>query len=100
MIGSRGKISRFLVRYRAAGLDEALFRKLCAPVGLDIGAETPAEIAVSIAAELVRVRRHADRAPIPLSAYPLPVRGGDGTARPPLWGDPDHAEPPITIVRG
>jgi xanthine dehydrogenase accessory factor len=85
MIGSRGKVARFLVRFTAAGLDPALFRKLCAPVGLDIGAETPAEIAVAIAAELVRVRRGADRTPLPLSAIPLPARGGDGTARPPAW---------------
>ncbi len=91
MIGSRGKVARFLVRFRAAGIDESLFGKLCAPVGLDIGAETPAEIAVSIAAELVRVRRHADRVPVPLSAVPLPARGGDGTARPPAWST-DHAE--------
>ncbi|MEZ4241886.1 MAG: xanthine dehydrogenase accessory protein XdhC [Myxococcota bacterium] len=56
MIGSRGKVARFLVRLKAAGLDERLFTKLCAPVGLDLGAETPAEIAVAIAAELVRVR--------------------------------------------
>lgn len=87
MIGSRGKVARFLVRYRAAGLDEALFAKLCAPVGLDIGAETPAEIAVSIAAELVRVRRRADRPPVPLSAIPIDARGGDGKATPPAWKD-------------
>lgn len=93
MIGSRGKIARFLVRFRAAGMDEALFAKLCAPVGLDIGAETPAEIAVAIAAELVRVRRRADRAPLPLSALPLPARGGDGTARPPAWSTAELAPP-------
>lgn len=88
LIGSRAKVARFLVRLRAAGMDEALFRRLCAPVGLDIGAETPEEIAVSIAAELVRVRRGADRLPQPLSAIPLPARGGDGRARPASWPDP------------
>ncbi len=68
MIGSRAKVARFLRRFRAAGLDAALFDRLAAPVGLDIGAETPAEIAVSIAAELVRVRRGADdRPPVPLA---------------------------------
>ena len=83
MIGSKAKVARFLVRFRAAGLDPALFRKLCAPVGLDIGAETPAEIAVSIAAELVRVRRGTNRVPQPLSEVPLEARGGDGKARAP-----------------
>jgi xanthine dehydrogenase accessory factor len=85
MIGSRAKVARFLIRYRAAGIPEALYAKLSAPVGLDIGAETPAEIGVAIAAELVRVRRHADRTPIPLSQIPLPARGPDGVACPPLW---------------
>jgi xanthine dehydrogenase accessory factor len=102
MIGSRGKVARFLVRFRAAGLDESLFSKLCAPVGLDIGAETPAEIAVSIAAELVRVRRRADRLPVPLSAIPLPARGGDGAARPAAWStdaEPADDEEPIKVVR-
>ena len=85
MIGSRAKIAKFLVRYRAAGLDENLFPKLSAPVGLDIGAETPSEIAVAIAAELVRVRRHADRNPIPLSQIPLAARGATGVGSPPAW---------------
>lgn len=85
MIGSRAKVARFLVRFRAAGLDEALFRRLSAPVGLDLGAETPAEIAVSIAAELVRVRRNTTRDPLPLSSLPLKARGGDGRAVPPAW---------------
>jgi xanthine dehydrogenase accessory factor len=83
MIGSRAKIAKFLVRYRAAGMDESLFRKLSGPVGLDIGAETPTEIAVSIAAEVVRVRRRVDRVPLPLASLPLAARGGDGTATPP-----------------
>lgn len=100
MIGSRGKVARFLVRFRAAGLDEALFRKLCAPVGLDIGAETPSEIAVAIAAELVRVRRRADRPPVPLSAIVLPARGGDGVAVPPLWAEATLAEAPPASVPG
>jgi xanthine dehydrogenase accessory factor len=83
MIGSRAKVAKFLIRLRAAGMDPVLFRKLCAPVGLDLGAETPAEIGVAIAAELVRVRRGTTREPSPLSAIPLPARGGDGIATAP-----------------
>lgn len=83
MIGSRGKLARFLVRFRAAGMDPALFSRLSSPVGLDLGAETPAEIAVSVAAELVRVRRGSAAPPRSLSEVPLEARGGDGTAIPP-----------------
>lgn len=100
MIGSRSKVAKFLIRLRAAGLDEALFRKLCAPVGLDIGAETPAEIAVAVAAELVRVRRRVSRVPVPMSAIPLPARGGDGVARPPAFGDQPVIEPGDTSEAG
>lgn len=67
MIGSRVKVAKFSLRLRAAGMDESLFSKLSAPVGLNIGAETPEEIAVSILAELIRVRRKSTDAPLPLS---------------------------------
>jgi xanthine dehydrogenase accessory factor len=83
LIGSRAKIAKFFIRLRAAGVDEALFARVSAPVGLDLGAETPEEIAVAIAAEVVRVRRGVSRAPVPLSAIPLPARGGDEVAHPP-----------------
>lgn len=80
LIGSRTKIARFFLRLQASGMDPALFRRLSAPVGLDIGAETPEEIAVAIAAELVRVRRRSARPTLALSELPLPARGGDGRA--------------------
>ncbi len=83
MIGSRSKVAKFFVRLQAGGTDPALFRKLSAPVGLDIGAETPEEIAISIVAEMVRVRRRCERTPDPLSAHPIQARGGDGRAVPP-----------------
>ena len=57
LIGSRAKIAKFYLRLRAAGADEALFTRVSAPVGLDVGAETPEEIAVSIVAELIALRR-------------------------------------------
>jgi xanthine dehydrogenase accessory factor len=62
MIGSRGKVGRFHKRLAAKGLldgDAGATRwaRLRAPIGLDLGAETPHEIAVAIAAELIAVRR-------------------------------------------
>ena len=60
MIGSRGKVGRFRKRLEAKGLvgeGDARWARLRAPIGLDIGAETPEEIAVAIAAELVARRR-------------------------------------------
>ncbi|MDB4955948.1 MAG: xanthine dehydrogenase accessory protein XdhC [Myxococcales bacterium] len=58
MIGSRGKVGRFRKRLEAKGLfDETTWARLRAPIGLDLGAETPEEIAVAIAAELVARRR-------------------------------------------
>ena len=58
LIGSRGKVGRFEKRLRAKGLyDEARWARMSAPIGLDLGSETPAEIAVAVAAELVMRRR-------------------------------------------
>jgi xanthine dehydrogenase accessory factor len=60
LIGSRGKVARFHKRLEAKGLaSPERWARLHAPVGLDIGAETPEEIAVAIVAELVAHRRRA-----------------------------------------
>ena len=67
MIGSQAKATKFRLRLRNAGLSDDVLKRLRAPVGLDIGAETPAEIAVSIASEVIRARRGVDRVPLPLS---------------------------------
>jgi len=83
MIGSEAKVAKFFIRLRAAGVEESLFQRVSAPIGLDIGAETPEEIAVAIAAELIRVRRQHGAVPGPLSEKPLPARGGNGKATPP-----------------
>lgn len=64
MIGSRGKVGRFQKRLAARGVAAEAWHHVHAPIGLDLGAETPAEIAVAIAAELVALRRRGavDRA--------------------------------------
>ena len=55
-MGSRRTHAERLDRLRAAGLAEADLARLCAPVGLDLGARTPEETAVSIAAEIIAHR--------------------------------------------
>lgn len=56
LIGSRRKIAMFKERMAARGIDETKWERVRAPIGMDIGADTPEEIAVAIAAELVQVR--------------------------------------------
>ena len=55
-LGSRKTNARRLERLRRKGLDEATLARLHAPIGLDIGAWTPEEIALSIMAEIIAER--------------------------------------------
>ncbi len=57
MIGSQNKSRTVLRHLREKGIGEELLEKVHTPVGIDIGSETPAEIAISILAEMVAVRR-------------------------------------------
>ena len=62
MVGSKRKAITVFRELTREGLNPELFDRVHSPVGLDIGAVTPEEIAVSIVAELIAVRRHAERA--------------------------------------
>ena len=64
MIGSKRKTISIFRELVKEGLDEKLFERVHAPVGFDIGAMTPEEIAVAITAELIAVRRRVER-PLP-----------------------------------
>jgi xanthine dehydrogenase accessory factor len=57
MIGSRRKVRTIFEHLRQAGVDEPLIDRVHAPIGIDMGSQTPAEIAVSIVGEMVAVRR-------------------------------------------
>ncbi|MDC0713227.1 xanthine dehydrogenase accessory protein XdhC [Stigmatella sp. ncwal1] len=57
VIGSRRKAERFRMRLQAAGAAPEALDRIRSPMGLPIGALTPEEIAVSIVAELIQVRR-------------------------------------------
>jgi len=58
-MGSARKTRLVIEQVLKDGCDPAKVASLCGPIGLDIGAETPAELAVAILAELVAVRRGA-----------------------------------------
>ncbi len=62
LIGSRAKVARISSALLAEGLPAECLARIHAPIGFDIGAVTPAEIAISILAELIAVRRGADTA--------------------------------------
>ena len=59
MIGSRRKVLSVYHALERQGIPPDKFERVHAPVGLEIGALTPEEIAISIAAELIAVRRGA-----------------------------------------
>lgn len=60
-IGSRGKIAITRQRLAEAGIPESEFERVHSPIGLDIAAETPEEIAISIAAEMIKHRACENR---------------------------------------
>jgi xanthine dehydrogenase accessory factor len=60
MIGSKRKVLSIYKELEKEGISRQKFERVHAPVGLDIGAITPEEIAVAITAEMIAVRRHAD----------------------------------------
>lgn len=57
MIGSKRKVLRVFDALRETGVSDDQLRNVYAPLGLDIGADSPAEIAVSAIAELLKVKR-------------------------------------------
>lgn len=57
MIGSRRKTKLVFDHLAAKGISSEMLRRVHAPIGLDIGSETPQEIALSIVAQLVEARR-------------------------------------------
>jgi xanthine dehydrogenase accessory factor len=60
MIGSKRKVISIYKELETEGLPKHLFNKVMAPIGLEIGAVTPEEIAVAIVAEMIAFRRNMD----------------------------------------
>lgn len=85
LLGSRRRVQGLKQQTAAAGaLPESALAALRGPVGLDLGAETPAEIAAAVVAELVAVRRGGSGLPLSrLEQRPAPgpgVAAGDAEA--------------------
>ena len=72
MIGSKRRSKATLERLAEQGYRPQELSRVHTPLGLDVAAETPAEIAVAIAAEIVRVRRHGPFETISLAAKARP----------------------------
>lgn len=72
LIGSRRKVLAIFDDLRRAGVPREAMERVRAPIGLDIGAVTPAEIAVSIFAEIIATRRNAcDHPAAPMRLTPV-----------------------------
>ena len=64
MIGSRRRVRATFAKLLEEGVDRALLALVRAPLGLDVAAEAPAEIAVAVAAEIVLLRRGGSGRPL------------------------------------
>jgi xanthine dehydrogenase accessory factor len=74
MIGSPSKVKNIFKSLLQQGITRETLARVHAPIGLDIGAETPDEIALSIAAEIIMQRRQASGAPLRLVHHLLDER--------------------------
>lgn len=64
MIGSRRRVRAAFEQLAAEGVEAAWLARIHAPLGLDIGAETPAEIAIAVGAEIVLAGRGGSGRPL------------------------------------
>jgi len=71
MISSESKAKGILSRLRRDGISDDLLRRVVTPIGLDIGAETPAEVAVSTMAEIVMRRKRRTGKPLSIAEREL-----------------------------
>jgi xanthine dehydrogenase accessory factor len=62
MIGSKRKVISVIKELEKEGVPAAAFERIFAPMGLEIGAITPEEIAVSVVAEMIAMRRNPESA--------------------------------------
>lgn len=90
MIGSKTKVQGALSLAKERGFTDDDLKRIYAPIGIDIGAQTPQEIAVSIAAEVIKIMRGGTARSLSddrrLAPVPVPHgAGASGTAG--VWPD-------------
>ncbi len=76
-MGSRKTHDKRTERLRDAGLTDAELARVMSPIGLDLGARTPEEVAVSVCAEIIALRT---------GRVPRPLRDTDGPIHEPVSG--------------
>jgi xanthine dehydrogenase accessory factor len=86
LVASRKRGAGVLADLRDDGVPDEQLEQIDVPAGIDIGARTPAEVAVSILATIVGVRR-GERAAVP-EARVLPTASASSSTAPPLAVDP------------
>jgi xanthine dehydrogenase accessory factor len=59
LLGSKSKIEKMFEDYRREGFEEKLLQRIHAPIGIPVKSQTPEEIAVSIAAEIIKIKNQA-----------------------------------------
>ncbi|MGM7444689.1 XdhC family protein, partial [Streptomyces tunisiensis] len=79
-MGSRRTHTDRLRRLREAGVGERALSRLRSPIGLDLGARTPEETALSIAAEIVATRHGGTGAPLTTTTAPIHREGRAASA--------------------
>jgi xanthine dehydrogenase accessory factor len=87
LVASHRRAAGVLAELRSDGVPDELLERIDVPAGLDIGARTPAEVAVSILAELIAVRRGRRSAAAPVFGD-LAASGAGSAAAPALAVDP------------
>jgi len=93
MIGSRRRVRATFDALLREGIPRERLKEVHAPIGLDIGGETPAEIAVSVAAELVHHWRGGTGRPLSELEHVLDRFHPSPAEKAPVTGPPEDPDP-------
>lgn len=95
MIGSRRKVKAIREQLMEDGIEMKRIEQVHMPIGLDLGAQTPAEIAVCIAAEMIKDRRGGSAAPLVCVEDSCASKNGVNDSEIPVAADKDALQEAI-----